>query len=473
MLKFNRRNKTMPQFYYNIGALMDIPTANFIKGRRGETIINGGLGPATAIVGAGNNYKSTILHYMMLSASDKIFATAETAMETYDTEVNIGLDRLESLASNFKYIPEYPITGNGAWSIVDKSIVMANVWEKELGTYIDEKSKNKKLIKEFTAFVNPYNKEENIKQSLPTFVEIDSLTEFESEATSNMLDKDLDDSSTNTFAMKQSLFKSKFLSKVPRLSSKGNVFFLMTAHIGEKINMDTSPMAKYNQPTKKLQYLKTTDAIKGTSGKFFFLLNQAWMAHTASILKNQSTKLAEYPLSSDDSNGVELNNVKMTLLRNKNGQSGITVDLVVSQVDGVLPTLTEFHYIKSNNRFGIEGSNTHYNIVFLPDVKLSRTTVRRKINENDKLKRAINIASELLQLQTYHPRFEMQGLMCSPETLYKDLKVMGYDWDELLDTRGWWTIDQYSDKIKPFLSTVDLLKMRKGLYKPYWIKEKK
>jgi len=472
MLKFNRAKKTVPTVYFNIGALMDIPTASLIEGSRGETIINGGLGPAMAIVGAGNNYKSTILHYCMLSAANKVLATADTAMQTYDTEVNISLDRLEDLASNFEYIPEYPITGNGIWSVVDKSLELANEWVTNLTSYIKEKAKNKKLMVDYNVFKDPYDSSKVRNLLLPTFVEIDSLTEFEPGSTVEMLSKDLDDSSTNTFAMKQSLFKSKFLSQLPRLSSISNTYFLMTAHIGEKINMDTSPMAKYNQPTKKLQYLKGTDAIKGVSGKFFFLLNQAWYAHTASILRNQTTKLPEYPLSSEDKNGVELNSVKLTLLRNKNGQSGITIDIIVSQSEGVLPSLTEFHFVKSNNRYGIEGSNIHYNMVLYPDCKLSRTTVRRKLEEDYKLQRAVNITAELLQLEYYHPILARKGLLCKPEELYKDLKEMGYDWNKLLDTRGWWAIDNYSDKLKPFLSTIDLLKMRKGLYKPYWYKDK-
>ena len=62
--------------------------------------------------------------------------------------------------------------------------------------------------------------------------------------------------------------------------------------------------------------------------------------------------------------------------------------------------------------------------------------------------------------------------MCTPKELYEDIKKLGYDWNVLLDTRGYWTIDQYTNKV-PFLSTVDLLKMRKGLYTPYFLKDNK
>ena len=470
MLGFNNK-KTAPKLLYNIGALMDVPTGSVVTGSKGESIINGGLGAISGIVGAGNNYKSTILHYMMLSAANKMLTTHDTAMLTYDTEVNISLDRLEGLAAGFKSLPEDIITGPDAkWSTTDKSLEPANVWAMNLNTYVSNKIKSKNLIVEYNAFKDPYTKGP-LKAPLTTFVEIDSLTEFEPESTTEMLTKDLDSSDTNTFAMRQGLFKTKFLSQLPRLSSTSNTNFLLTAHIGEKIDMATGP-AKYNQPTKKLQFLKGGDAIKGVTSKFFFLLNNAWFAHTASVLKNQGTKKPEYPLRGDDEVDTDLNTVKLTMLRSKSGPSGYTIELVVSQSEGVLPTLTEFHNIKNNNRFGLEGSNISYSLELLPDVKLSRTTVRRKIDNDDKLRRAINITSELLQVTMYYPWVTTQELNCTPKELYNDLKELGYDWDVLLSTRGYWLIDNYTDKDLPFLSIIDLLKMRKGLYKPYWYKEK-
>jgi hypothetical protein len=63
--------------------------------------------------------------------------------------------------------------------------------------------------------------------------------------------------------------------------------------------------------------------------------------------------------------------------------------------------------------------------------------------------------------------------MCTPSELYNDLIKLGYDWDMLLRTREYWTINQY-DNPTPYLSSIDLLKMRKGLYEPYFLdKDKK
>ena len=134
-----------------------------------------------------------------------------------------------------------------------------------------------------------------------------------------------------------------------------------------------------------------------------------------------------------------------------------------------MPALTEFHHIKTNNKYGIDGSNVNYALDLRPDVRLSRTTVRKKLDTDPLLVRAVNITSELLQIGKFHPQYIDNGLLCTPKELYDDIKAMGYDWDTLLNTRGWWTPDQYKKDILQYLSTIDLLKMRKGMYVPYWL----
>jgi len=468
-LKFNVNKKTAPKILINVGSLFDIPTGSFITGAKGESIINGGLGLVTGVVGGGNNFKSSTLHYFMLTAGNRMAATSGTAMSTYDTEVNISLDRLEGMASKQKYLPENIITEDGSWSITDKSLEPADKWYDSVVKYTHEKTKDKSINVPYTAFKDPYTKD-TMKAIIPTFVEIDSLSEFESEATMDTIEKSVEES--NTVFMKQGLFKTKVLGSLPRLSNTSNTFFLLTAQIGEKIDMATGP-AKYNQPSRKLQYLKQGDSLKGVSGKFFYLLNNAWFAHTASVLKNATTKKAEYPRDNEDNQHTDLNIVKMTQLRSKTGPSGYTLEIVVSQTEGVLPEMTEFHYIKTNGRFGLGGNDRNYFLELKPDVSMMRTTVRGKLNNDPLLRRAVNITSELSQMYMYHTHLSASWLLCSPAELYKDIKAMGYDWDILLKTRGWWTIEQYDTKVEPFLSTMDLLKMRKGEYTPYWMNDKK
>jgi len=471
-MKFKIGKKTKPKLLINIGAMMDVPTGALITGARGETIINGGLGAITGVVGAGNNYKSTMLHYMMLSAANRMAASGDTAMHTYDTEVNISLEGLERLGSRHKYLGDDLIFAEDPiWSTTDKSQYSADEWFTILKEQMVEKEKNKKNIRTFTAFKDPYTGGP-LQDFAPSFVEIDSFSEFEAGTTMDLMDKSKqDDSSTNMLFMKQGLYKTKVLTELPRITSTSATYMLLTAQIGDEFDMRTGPAA-YTQPTKKLQYLKSGDKVKGVSSKFFFLLSNGWFANNASVLKNQGTKLPEYPRTPTDTNPTELNIVKLTQLRSKSGPSGYIIDVIISQTEGVLAELTEFHHIKSQNRYGISGTNTSYSLDLRPDVKVGRTTIRRKIDSDPLLCRAINITSEMLQLETFHTHLREDDLMCTPIELFNDLKEMGYDWDILLNTRGWWTIDQYNTET-PFLSTVDLLKMRKGLYFPYFLNEDK
>ena len=222
-------------------------------------------------------------------------------------------------------------------------------------------------------------------------------------------------------------------------------------------------------PIVKLQHLKNGDKIKGTTDKFTFITHNCYHAFNAKPLINDGTKAPEYPRSSDDNLKLDtdLSIVTIRNLRSKSGMSGMTQALVVSQSKGVLPALTEFHYLRENDYYGLEGSNVNYAPALYPTCKLGRTTVRAKLDEDPMLRRAINIMSEMLQIKSLW-RNVPKELMCTPKELYEDLKAKGYDWNVLLSTRGWWTIDNDKHPI-PYLSTMDLLMMRKGLYHPYWM----
>ena len=452
----------------NIGACLDIPTGFYIKGKYGESLLNGGLGMLTGIAGIGNNFKSTILHYMMLSAANKVAKVHETNMTTYDTEINIHENRLRQFASMFDSFRDTDILEDQTWVVTDKTVYYGDEFYHKLVDYLSVKKKNANSLMLETPFMD--RKREKLNHMMvPTFSEIDSLSEFETKHSVDVKDKhDLGDSGRNTLFMRQGLIKSQLLMDLPTLAWQSNHYILMTAHIGKETQMANGPIPV--PPTKKLIGLKNGDKIKGVSDRFFFLTNNFWHTYHVTPLINQSTKAPEYPLDSVDNSikSYDLNLIYLKQLRCKSGPSGNTVELVVSQTQGVLPTLTEFHHIKESKRYGISGTLQHYYLDLIPDVKLSRTTVRGKIDDNVMLRRAINITSEMCQIKDLWRDMD-DRLVCTPKELYEDLKKDGYDWNVLLNTRGWWSYN--NDQVDlPFLSTMDLLNMRAKLYKPYWYK---
>jgi hypothetical protein len=151
--------------------------------------------------------------------------------------------------------------------------------------------------------------------------------------------------------------------EAPRIHCSVNDYLLMTAHLGKETTMQSAGGGR-EVPIVKLKHLKNGDKIKGTTDKFTFVTHNCWHVFNASPLINQTTKAPEYPRNSEDDLllDTDLNTVQIRNLRSKSGPSGMALMLIVSQQEGVLPSLTEFHHIKENERYGLEGSNVSYSL---------------------------------------------------------------------------------------------------------------
>ena len=452
----------------NIGALMDIPVGRFMEGVHGEYILNGGLSYLEGIVGIGNSFKSTVGHFKILTALKRF---PRSRAQTYDTEVNIHLWHLEFFVHRIFEGKENVIT-NGRWTISDKVRYTGNKWYDKYKSFLETKAeKGDKLLAD-TPFWNK-DRSAPLRIIMPTFAGLDSLTEFDTDDVIAMQDKnELGESGRNTIHMRQGLAKTSFLMEAPRLNGASGNYLLMVAHLGKETTMQNAGPAG-QVPVQTLSHLKNGDKIMGTTRKFTFLTNNCWNCYKASPLMADDKKGPYYPRNSDDKKELDsdLNEVYVRNIRSKSGPSGMPLVLVVSQEEGVLPTLTEFHFIKENGYFGLEGNNQRYNLAIYPEVTMARTTVRGKIDSDPKLRRALNITSELLQIKNNYRSLE--SIVCTPKELFDDLTAKGFDWNVILtETRGWWTVDNHKSP-GLFLSTMDLLRIRMDLYFPYWMSEDK
>lgn len=470
LLKSNLEPAASIKMMLNIGALMDLPTGFPLKGIHGETLILGGLGSLTGMTGIGNSFKSTIMHYMMLSAADRMASTAETSMSTYDTEINIHEHHLLALTSRFPSFKDINILADGTWTITDKTVYYGDEWFEKLKEYLKFKEDNSKKLMYETPFMDRTGK---FLQTMiiPTFSEVDSFSAFETSDVAKIQDEnELGSSGGNTIHMRQGLAKLRFLMEMPALGGATNHYTLLSAHLGEAINMATGPYAL--PPPKKLQHMRQGEKIKGVTDQFFFLTNNFWKTQSVSPLITKD-KTPMYPRDTADNEvgDTDLNVVTVKLLRGKSGPSGTTLELVVSQKEGLLPTLTEFHFIKTESYYGLSGGDKNYVLDIYPEVKLSRSVVRGKIDNDLKLQRAINITAELLQITQCYREYKYIGL--SPKEIFDKITEAGYDWDFILSqTRGWWTVNNDKHPLF-FLSSIDILKMANGLYHPYWLEDDK
>lgn len=454
----------------NTGALLDIPTGEWIRGTHDQMILNGGIGNITGVVGPGNSFKTTLMRFMELSAISRMWAVVKDVYNSsYDTEVNTHEKRNTNLSRAFDALKDVDLIKDGIWQITDKSVYSGNEFFDAMKDYLAAKRKEKNAFKYKTAYLDRDGISPMMAMT-PSFTDIDSLSHFVTSDVEKMMNTtELGDSAANTMFMRQGLAKSRMLLELPALAAGSGHYFLFTAHIGSQILMPSAPGTP--PPRKQLQHMTSGEVIKGVTNNFFYLLHNCWLVMSATPYLNKDTKSPEYPYEPGDevSGDMDLMLLKIKQLRGKNGSSGFGLEILVSQQEGVLPGLTEFHYIKNMERFGLEGNNLNYSLTLCPDISLSRTKVRKAIRENKRLQRALEITSQLCQM--YEFQRALKSVLMKPDELLKGLTERGYDLEMILTkTRGWNTLEDERAPLYPF-STYDLCRAARGEYRPYWLEE--
>lgn len=472
----------------NIGGGFDIITGNYQPGIYGEDILNGGLGFITGMVGPGNNFKSTQLHNMLLKAMGVIFDSCvrpttkgqrklkrmRTSNSTYDTEVNIQMHRLNTLAMAIRELHAHDLFDyeTRLWEVTDKTVMWGDAYFEKLKEFIRYKRKNIKDYLVDTPFMDERGKG-LFRIILPTFGCIDSLTDFQTETESDMMDENaLGESGGNTLFARGGLFKTRLLTELPGLCGGGYHYMGLTAQLNKEMAMGGGGKAGPAVPQKKLHYLGNEQKIVGATTKFTYATSIAFNAGNAKPLVD-GDRTAEYPRPDSEkvAKDTDLNEVTLTVLRNKNGKTGMQLKVLVTQIDGVEFELTEFHNLRENKRYGIIGSGQWYTLALYPECAIQRTTIRKKIKEDARLRRAILITNELQQMSVHMPDLWGEWGM-DPANLYTELKKQGYDMEAILDTRGSFRLNNDCHPI-PYLSTLSILKMARGLYHPYWMEADK
>lgn len=447
--------------YFNLGCLFDLPTGRYYKGKRGEMIMNGGLSPFTGIAGRGNMGKSLVAHFMILRTMARYMAKANF----YDTETSMTLERLYQLAMQFPEIMGEDLAELKKLVLTDSTMVSGNKWFDKFRDMSNLKKKEQKSMLRTMPFID--NKNEFIKCIMPHLFEMDSLSMFMTDSVEEIYDKnEIGDAAANTDALRSAAAKTQMLMQLPNLTAGANNYLVATAHVGDKHQLD-----KYAPDPKKLAFLKGKNVFKNVPEKFTFLTNNLWYCNSVEVLQNKTTKGPEFPAGPEDNlvGDTDLNLLVLQNLRAKAGPTGMPFEVIYSQREGLLVGMTEFNYCKFF-KYGIGGHDRAYYMELCPDVTMQRTTVRGKIRDDIRLQRAMEITSEMCQMENLG-FVQTRGYLMDPKDLYVKIKELGYNWDEILDTRGYWDFEENKNP-KNFLSTFDLLRMAKGEYTPYWYKGK-
>jgi hypothetical protein len=270
-------------------------------------------------------------------------------------------------------------------------------------------------------------------------------------------------SKNNTLEMTSARYKASMINRMSHVLPRHGDFLIMTAHAGDKIELNP-----HAAPQVKLTFLKELK-LKKVPEPFTFLVNNLYFNARLKTMQHKDTKAPLYPRNSDDDQegDTDLQSVTTINLRGKNGKTGLPIDIIFSQQDGVIANLTEFNYCKEND-FGISGNDRTYALDLCPDVKLSRTTVRGKLDEIKEVSAAAHLTAEIAYMFNNNNLIKNRYGIEMPD-LYKTITEKGGDWEKILSCRNHWVFEEQFDNERNFISSMDLLRWAKGEYTPYWL----
>jgi hypothetical protein len=446
----------------NTGTILDVSAGNWVKGHKGQMILNGGLAPFSCIAALPNMFKSTVAAGY---GGAMLRAFPSSVMHVHDTETTIVQERVERIVRMAMGLPlpGFPVPE----SLIAKDRIFFTSSVDYNGTELFNVLKEyaKKRLKEEprvqlelvdTGTGKPY------EYFVPLLEFWDSLSGLKAESAVEMLEEgSVGTSELNMLAMRVNSGKSQIVEQAPDLTAKHGIYLLTTAHVGQQYQLDP------RKPNiKTLNHLKGDVKLKRVPENLSFQTGNCYaITHYSQM---QEKGVAEFPYEpGDETKQADLIELKLTNMRGKYGPSGIPLPIIVSQKEGWLPYMSNFIYLlREAGRYGLTGNVQNYALALVPDMTIRRTNVRKKLRESFAAQRAAQILMEMHWTFTYRTDID-ESYHCEPEALYNEIKAMGYDWDLLLNTRFWHTTVEEGEKV-PFLSTLDILRMRVGKYHPYW-----
>lgn len=444
VVNFLTTKPPVPTLSYNTGTLYDYLVGRAVIGHDGKWYIDGGLGAfITGFLGKPNQYKSTTLG-SFVSRSLGYYKESDSVCFDSERSLTKDLDRIARFSQE---------------NVVDISLQMKVFNDDDLNaTFVDNtiteicklKEEHKKDMMVEIPLLDP-NTGKLARVYIPTFVIVDSLSYLKTKMSSEIMALGLDDPKILTMYMAEGGQKTILIRKLRDLCESYGIVVVCSAHLDGTIAMNSAiPQAK------ELQHMKQGEKMKYVGAAFDRLTNNLVQVTGATILKDPSNE----PLyGGDGCRSGDLNEVSLLVQRCKSGASGSMLPFVVSQSDGLLSDVTNYHFLRNNDYFGLNGSNQKHQPFLKPDTTISRNTFRDMAGASYELRRAIELSAQWLFIRTFWNTKNMpMDLSMDPKVLFdklmanKSIKV-----NDILNTSGVWTYTKKPER--PYMSIFDVVEL--------------
>ena len=429
---------------FNTGTLYDFENGRYVQGLDGKFYLNGGLAQhMNAVVGPNGAFKSTFSCGMVMRSA-AIYNDSEVVI--VDTETSLDRDK--------------PRACRMAEELYTDDLQQRVTWFSGNDYTLDEFFKILvELCEQKKAKAKDYQVEspfldlstgKALKIWKPTYIFIDSYTEFMTDAEKEMLfgDKSKTLSDANTAYMLDGNKKTMFVRLLKNLCVEYGLVAVLTGHFDKVMQVD-----KYNPTPKDTTFSKTDWKTKGVGRKFQFLASVYARTATAPLLdanKEPLYGIGRGPLR-------DVMEVDVVVERTKTACAGETLPFVATQSFGIMNAVTNYHYLRCHDFYGLDGSKQKQTCKLVPEVALSRNTIRELTKSDAKLRRALELAAQYCFIKNnwytddYPVDFsrdvkELFDVLISD----KNKNVV----DDVLNSRGYWT---YTKTEQPYMSLFDVM----------------
>lgn len=465
---FDFVKRTAPNVFLSVSGPFDIQTGTFLKGERGEYVLNGGLQPMVVMAGEPNVGKTTLIQFMAL----QVMARYNSVEMLYDSEGTGNEQRVEMLSTYVDGIDGAEIIAEETRMVFrSDNKVDGPEWYKGLNDWAKDvtKSGHESRMVETTML----DGSGEVIKTLPKHTGIvDSITYLKTEDNvDKLMELDPDDGKKMTMAMASGRAQSDIVNQMLVTSSRFGMNFLIGAHVGTTIKVD-----RYAPDPRQLKGLKNGMKLRGGGKAIADLPHSIWYVQS-NVQYNNSTKdkTPRYPRKEtlQHKEDPDLRQQEVLNLRGKSGLTNLVFPVVLSQSQGIMVGLTNYDCIRDYKDWGVNVLKTNklFELDLLPGKTWMRTTIREKIEGNSRdiaLFNAMQYTYDICYMQHHLPTWVDYY---QPTAAIRDsLLAQGYDLEFLFSNCRHFHLYKEDEKYfkEGYLSALDIMRMAHGLYVPYW-----
>ena len=442
--------------YFNTCTPIDIAVGQMVRGVNNSWVLDGGAGPVNGLSGRSGYFKSTTTDNLVVNMLDIYPDSEYFKLDTENTSTSIARFESYALGRNIDVQNRVHITNKGEMSTNDYV-----TWLRKLG---EEKLAHAKDYTVETPFLD-VSTGKPLKMLLPTFQSLDSISNLTTDNILMALEGGIEDKKNNTADMHDGRIKKRLVDLIITWAYRYNFVFFITAHIGEKHELDPS------RPTpKQNQWMSASEKITNAGKNFLFLPNLSFqIARPRPLVDNDKRPL--YPSSrdaNDDLEKIEINRLDLKVLRGKNNVTGTVIPSVMSQHYGILADLSYYEYLREvdgkinsgqtgDSGFSMQGYNRFSPL--LPEVAFARKTLRTVCHDDYRARRTLELMYQFNWISRY---WNLRNYPFDiPATLEKLVEGINQSssimLDDVVQSRGYWTYSK-TEKRK-YMSILDIIEL--------------